>query len=105
MRAGTTAIVERGMRRDILEIGLCQQRPERLTVRRVVEVADDRDVAPALALETLVDAAHRLGLQPALGIGRLLRAVALALEMIDQHPHRLARGRPDGEFRTIPAED
>ncbi len=59
---------------------------ERRAGGRVVEIAEYRDQLGAFELEAFDDLADGLGLQPALAVGAVLTAIALALEVIDEHP-------------------
>src|SRR3990170_4239155 len=92
------------MRADILQSAVTQQRRQRLAGRVIIEIADNGDQISLLRLQPLVDGAHRLGLQPALAVGRFLLAIAFALEVVDQHPHYGARWCPDGVLWTVSAE-
>ena len=102
--AGPAAIVELRMRAHIAEIGIAQQRCERVAVRAVIEIALHGNVFGAFFFEAFVDGAHGFRLQPTPRVGRFFDAITAAFKMVDQDPDRVARWRPDAELGAIAAE-
>lgn len=85
------AVIERGMRKGILQRALLQRR-QRGAIRRVVEVADQCDVVESFRETLLVDLARPLRLRVPASIGGLSAAETLALEMIDHDKQRRSPG-------------
>ena len=104
-RPGECVARELGIGADVLQVRLLEERLERRPARAVVEIADDSDVGLPRREHLLVDLRDPAGLAQALVVVVLLRPVALALQVVEEHDDLLAGRQADRRLEAVPAED